>query len=123
MFASETGASTAVVDQSNNNTDEESHEEDDNIPKFSPERIEEFKAFVAGIIFQLLPQCLFYCFNVVVAGNVYERLVKSFAPSIWELSDVKRGALCMLFGGNLSSTRERLMKEKIKKLRYELWIL
>lgn len=31
--------------------------------------------------------------------NVYERLVESFAPSIWEMDDVKKGILCQLFGG------------------------
>ena len=31
--------------------------------------------------------------------DVYETLVRSLAPSIWELEDVKRGVLCMLFGG------------------------
>lgn len=34
-------------------------------------------------------------------ANVYERLVKSFAPSIWEMDDVKRGLLCLLFGGTI----------------------
>ena len=38
-------------------------------------------------------------------GNVYERLVSSFAPSIWEMDDVKRGVLCQLFGGTLESSR------------------
>ena len=32
-------------------------------------------------------------------GNIYERLTRSLAPSIWELDDVKRGILCLLFGG------------------------
>eukprot|EP00301_Raphidiophrys_heterophryoidea_P023877 c7587_g1_i1.p1 GENE.c7587_g1_i1~~c7587_g1_i1.p1 ORF type:complete len:800 (+),score=196.80 c7587_g1_i1:43-2400(+) len=31
--------------------------------------------------------------------DVYGRLVRSLAPSIWELDDVKKGALCQLFGG------------------------
>ncbi len=31
--------------------------------------------------------------------NIYERLVKSIAPSIYEMEDVKKGILCMLFGG------------------------
>ena len=38
-------------------------------------------------------------------GNVYDKLLRSFAPSIWELEDVKRGALCMLFGGTLSEAK------------------
>lgn len=31
--------------------------------------------------------------------NVYNNLAFSLAPSIWELDDVKKGILCMLFGG------------------------
>lgn len=31
--------------------------------------------------------------------DIYELLVKSVAPSVWEMDDVKRGILCQLFGG------------------------
>eukprot|EP00899_Mesostigma_viride_P019945 jgi/Mesvir1/27952/Mv20159-RA.2 len=31
--------------------------------------------------------------------NIYEELTESLAPSIWELTDVKKGLLCQLFGG------------------------
>ena len=31
--------------------------------------------------------------------DVYDALVRSLAPSIWELDDVKKGILCQLFGG------------------------
>eukprot|EP00727_Mastigamoeba_balamuthi_P009365 m51a1_g5050 DNA replication licensing factor MCM4 (1097) ;mRNA; r:58296-64081 len=31
--------------------------------------------------------------------DLYDRLTRSFAPSIWELDDVKKGLLCQLFGG------------------------
>lgn len=31
--------------------------------------------------------------------DIYERLARSLAPSIWELDDIKRGLLCQLFGG------------------------
>lgn len=31
--------------------------------------------------------------------DIYERLVAAFAPSIWEMDDVKKGLLCQLFGG------------------------
>eukprot|EP00850_Spirogloea_muscicola_P011671 SM000073S21447 [mRNA] locus=s73:310298:312863:- [translate_table: standard] len=31
--------------------------------------------------------------------DVYERLARSLAPSIWELDDIKKGLLCQLFGG------------------------
>jgi DNA replication licensing factor MCM4 len=40
--------------------------------QFSAERVAEFRRFAS-------------------AGSAYERLVKSFAPSIWEMDDVKRG--------------------------------
>jgi DNA replication licensing factor MCM4 len=33
-------------------------------------------------------------------ADIYEQLTKSLAPSIWELDNVKKGVLCMLFGGN-----------------------
>ena len=32
--------------------------------------------------------------------DIYDRLTRALAPSIWELDDVKKGILCMLFGGN-----------------------
>jgi DNA replication licensing factor MCM4 len=32
--------------------------------------------------------------------NIYDKLVQSLAPSIWELDNCKKGILCMLFGGN-----------------------
>ena len=32
------------------------------------------------------------------AEDVYERLVSSLAPSIWEMEEVKKGLLCQLFG-------------------------
>mmetsp|Transcript_7832 Transcript_7832/g.11985 ORF Transcript_7832/g.11985 Transcript_7832/m.11985 type:complete len:885 (+) Transcript_7832:84-2738(+) len=32
--------------------------------------------------------------------DIYDKLTKSLAPSIWELDDIKKGVLCMLFGGN-----------------------
>lgn len=31
--------------------------------------------------------------------RLYDRLVASLAPNIWEMDDVKKGVLCMLFGG------------------------
>ena len=31
--------------------------------------------------------------------DLYSLLVKSFAPSIWEQDDIKKGLLCQLFGG------------------------
>lgn len=53
---------------------------------FSPERIREFEAFARS-------------------GDVYTSLVAAFAPSIWEMEDVKRGVLCLLFGGTLPEAK------------------
>lgn len=50
--------------------------------KFTPEQIAEFQAFARE-------------------GDVYDRLIKAIAPSIWELDDVKKGVLCQLFGGSI----------------------
>lgn len=49
--------------------------------QFTPERIAELEAL------SQMP-------------DVYDRLVNALAPSIWEMDDVKKGVLCMLFGGN-----------------------
>ena len=49
--------------------------------KFSPGRVQELKRLAAR-------------------PGIYEELTKSLAPSIWELDNVKKGVLCMLFGGN-----------------------
>ena len=59
---------------------------DTSATQFSTERLSEFYAFAQ-------------------AGNVYDRLVKSFAPSIWEMDDVKRGLLCLLIGGTIRKGR------------------
>ena len=32
--------------------------------------------------------------------DIYDRLVKSVAPSIWQMDDVKKGILAQLFGGS-----------------------
>jgi DNA replication licensing factor MCM4 len=42
-------------------------------------------------------------------GDVYNRLIASFAPSIWELEDVKKGILCQLFGG--TSQRQQQVQQ------------
>lgn len=69
--------------------------ESSDIPHFSADRIKEFKRFVAD-------------------GNVYSRLVTAFAPSIWEMDDVKRGILCQLFGGSSQATQKR-RKQQISR--------
>ncbi|CAG9465584.1 unnamed protein product [Pedinophyceae sp. YPF-701] len=35
--------------------------------------------------------------------DIYQRLVASVAPSVWEMDDVKRGILCQLFGGEVKT--------------------
>jgi DNA replication licensing factor MCM4 len=47
---------------------------------FSPENIQEIQ-------------------NLASHPNIYENLVNSLAPSIWGNDDLKKGVLCMLFGG------------------------
>jgi len=37
--------------------------------------------------------------NLSTDPQIYEKLVKALAPSIWENDDVKKGILCQLFGG------------------------
>lgn len=37
--------------------------------------------------------------------DIYAQLTQSLAPSIWELDNVKKGVLCMLFGGNSRRVR------------------
>ncbi len=32
--------------------------------------------------------------------DIYDKLMKSVAPSIWQMDDVKKGILCQLFGGS-----------------------
>jgi DNA replication licensing factor MCM4 len=56
--------------------------------KFTPERIQELRALSQR-------------------PDIYEQLTASFAPSIWELDNVKRGVLCMLFGGNHVRVKQR----------------
>ncbi|OHT08484.1 MCM2/3/5 family protein [Tritrichomonas foetus] len=39
--------------------------------------------------------------------QIYEKLVQSFAPSIWQMDGVKKGLLCLLFGGSTNSRGTR----------------
>ena len=43
--------------------------------------------------------------------DIYDALTRSLAPSIWELEDVKRGVLCMLFGGSSKRVKKRRSAE------------
>ena len=64
--------------------------------RFTAERIREFRDFVDK-------------------GNVYDRIVAAFAPSIWEMEDVKKGVLCMLFGGTSQSSQSRAHKASLER--------
>ena len=40
------------------------------------------------------------CFQALAAEpDIYDKLVASLAPSIYQMEDVKKGILCQLFGG------------------------
>ncbi len=39
--------------------------------------------------------------------DIYDRLVKSVAPSIWQMDDVKKGILAQLFGGSSKACAPR----------------
>jgi DNA replication licensing factor MCM4 len=76
-----------------------SHSNNSTVSSFSRQRIQQFVRFASS-------------------PNVEERLVKSFAPSIWEMDDVKKGLLCLLFGGTIKRRErdeEKLKKEKKNK--------
>lgn len=66
----------------NQHNSDESHEN----TMFSPSLIEQFVKFSRD-------------------ERVYEKLVTAFAPSIWGMEDVKKGLLCLLFGGTLRSMK------------------
>lgn len=70
---------------------------------FSEARIQEFRNFASN-------------------PNVYEVLVKSMAPSIWELDDVKRGLLCLLFGGTDNANNSEAAAEASEEQKiWENW--
>jgi len=39
--------------------------------------------------------------------EIYDKLVNSFAPSIWQMDDQKKGLLSLLFGGSITSSTKR----------------
>ena len=47
--------------------------------------------------------------------DIYEKLTKGLAPSIWELDDVKKGVLAMLFGGNSKRVKRGTAAKKEKQ--------
>lgn len=72
--------------------------------QFSPERIAELEAL------SQMP-------------DVYDRLVNALAPSIWEMDDVKKGVLCMLFGGNSKKVKKGTAERRKNRQRArEEWL-
>ena len=47
--------------------------------------------------------------------DIYELLTQSLAPSIWEMDNVKKGVLCMLFGGNNQRVPQRQRQQQKQK--------
>jgi DNA replication licensing factor MCM4 len=50
---------------------------------------------------------------------IYQKLTDSLAPSIWELENVKKGILCMLFGGNNRRVKRGTAEKRRRKLQQE----
>lgn len=49
--------------------------------------------------------------------ELYEKLANSIAPSIWKLDDVKKGVLCLLFGGTNKETDDAATSRSTHKMR------
>ena len=49
--------------------------------------------------------------------DIYEKLSHSLAPSIWRLDDVKKGLLCMLFGGTNKETGDPSDSNSLHRMR------
>ena len=47
-------------------------------------------------------------------GDIYERLVASLAPSIWEMEEVKKGLLCQLFGATSKTFKGSTAGNKVR---------
>ena len=69
---------------------------DEEVPVFTPEKEAELRELAAdpGKMFLPLPP------NPI---DIYQKLIDSIAPNIWELEDIKKGLLCQLFGGETQS--------------------
>lgn len=51
--------------------------------------------------------------------DIYQKLIRSLAPSVWEMEDVKKGILCQLFGG----THKHFAEVGLGKFRGDINIL
>lgn len=91
---------------SSNAEGESSDETSSNKHHFTASRVQEFK--VSANLMPYLFVKVIFTFSLLqdfaAQGNTYVRLVESFAPSIWEMDDVKKGILCQLFGGTMQQS-------------------
>jgi DNA replication licensing factor MCM4 len=53
---------------------------------------------------------------------IYEKLTASLAPSIWELDNVKKGILCMLFGGNHVRVKQQQQQTTEEQNAPDAWL-
>lgn len=60
--------------------------------------------------------------NIAADPRLYERLVASFAPNIWEMEDVKKGLLTQLFGGMGKAFPGGRVRGEINVLLVRSWV-
>ena len=73
------------------------------------------KGILESIGTKLSPQRIAELRKLSQSPDIYEQLTQSLAPSIWELDDIKKGVLCMLFGGNSRRVRKGTFEKQKKK--------
>ncbi|GFH54761.1 cdc21-like protein [Chaetoceros tenuissimus] len=73
------------------------------------------KGMVESVGGKLSPQRIEELLTLSKSPDIYQKLVQSLAPSIWELDDVKKGVLCMLFGGNSRRVKKGTADKKRKQ--------
>lgn len=61
--------------------------------------------FTSSASFTLQEEDLFK--RMAGSANIYERIAKSIAPSIYGFQDVKKAIACLLFGGRLTFHKEK----------------
>lgn len=54
--------------------------------------------------------------------KIYERLVASLAPNVWEMDDVKKGLLCQLFGGTCKKFPGGRIRGELNVLMVSGWV-
>ena len=73
------------------------------------------KGILESVGSKLSPQRIAALRRLSQSSDIYEQLTQSLAPSIWELDDIKKGVLCMLFGGNSRRVRRGTFEKQKKK--------